>query len=104
VKLGKKKFFYIGLIFLAVVLIAYGLLRSKFGPFLPESIDKNLPNAVMFAAVGIMLWNRKILGDERKAAAARKLEEEEAEAARQAEAAGEEKGGEGGEIGTDAEG
>jgi hypothetical protein len=85
-KLGKR-FFYILLGALALILVAFGLLRAKYGPFLPPEVDKNLPDVVMFSAVGIMLWNRKILGDEKKAAAARKLEEEEAAAAKRAEAA-----------------
>jgi hypothetical protein len=80
-----KNFFFIVLIALAAILVAYGLLRNRFGPFLPAAIDKNLPDVIMFSAVGIMLWNRKILGDEKKAAAARKLEEEEAAAARKVE-------------------
>jgi phage tail protein X len=73
-----KKFFLIVLACLAAILVAFALLRMKFGPFLPKVIDDSLPDVVMFAAVGVLLWNRKILGDEKKADAARKLEEEKA--------------------------
>ena len=59
-----KRFFLIGLGVLAGVLLLYGLLRMKFGPFLPEAVDKNLPDVIIFAAVGVMLWNRQIRKDE----------------------------------------
>jgi hypothetical protein len=81
-----KKLFYILLGALAALLLAYGLLRMKIGPFLPAAIDKNLPDVVMFSAIGIMLWNRKILSDEKKAEAARLQAEREAEDARRVEA------------------
>jgi hypothetical protein len=81
--------FLITLIALAVVLVAYGILRSRFGPFLSVAFDKNFPNIVIISAVGIMLWNRKILKDEKKAAAAQKLEDEEAAAAKRIEDEGE---------------
>ena len=42
-----RRFFLICLGVLAFVLLAYGLLRMKFGAFLPPKIDENLPNAVM---------------------------------------------------------
>ena len=83
-----KNLFYVLLGVLVVVLIAFGLLRSKYGAFLPPAIDKNLPDVIMFSAVGIMLWNRKVLGDEKKAAAARKLQEEEAATAKRADVEG----------------
>jgi hypothetical protein len=87
-----KKIFLIGLGVLAGILLVYGLLRWKFGPFLPPTIDKNLPDFIMFCAVGVMLWNRKIRSDEDKAAAEKKRIELEAEAARQAEVEGEAEG------------
>jgi hypothetical protein len=99
-----KRLFYVLLGLLAAILIAFGLLRSKYGPFLPPAIDKNLPDVIMFSAVGIMLWNRKVLGDEKKAEAARKLEEEEAAAARRAETAEPDADEGGDESGTDAPG
>jgi hypothetical protein len=79
-----KRAFTISLIVLAVILVAFGLLRMKFGQFLPASIDKNLPDTVMFAAVGIMLWNKKLRNDEQKAEKERKRLEEEALAAKSA--------------------
>jgi hypothetical protein len=79
-----RRFFLISLSVMAGVLIIYGLLRWKFGAFLPAAVDKNLPDAIMFGAVAIMLVNRKQRSDETKAAAAaeaeRKRLEEEAEA------------------------
>jgi len=58
----------------------------KFGHFLPPFIDKNLPDFIMFCAVGVMLWNRKIRKDETKAAAEKKALEEEAAAAKSVDA------------------
>jgi hypothetical protein len=81
-----KKVFQIGLGVLAALLLLYGGLRWKFGSFLPAAIDKNLPDFIMFAAVGVMLWNRKLRSDEDKAEAARLKEEEETAAARQVDA------------------
>jgi hypothetical protein len=78
-----KKIFQIGLGSLAGILIVYGLLRWKFGAFLPPAVDKNLPDFVMFAAVAVMLWNRKIRSDEAKAEAERKRLEQEAAEARE---------------------
>jgi len=97
-----KNFFTIILGSLVVILLAFGLLRMKFGPFLPATIDKNLPDAVIVAAIGIMLWNRKILADEKKAEEARKKEEEEAEAAKRAEVVGTDEEEDRGESGNDA--
>lgn len=62
-----KKAFMITLIVLCVILIAYGISRMVWGPILPEAVDKNLPDALIIIAVGIMLWNRKIATDEKKA-------------------------------------
>jgi hypothetical protein len=81
-----RRFFQILLIVLAAILIIYGLLRYKFGAFLPAAVDKNLPDVIMFSAVGIMLWNRKQRNDEKKAEAERKRLEVEAAAARYVDA------------------
>lgn len=88
-----KKLFYIILASLAAILVAYGFLRMNIGPFLPKQIDEGLPDFIIFAAVGVMLWNRKILGDEKKAREAREAEEA-AAAAAAAEAAAETEDGE----------
>jgi hypothetical protein len=77
-----KNFFTILLGALVVILLAFGILRMKFGQFLPDVIDKNLPDAVIIAAIGIMLWNRQILNQEKKEAEARKKAEADAAAAR----------------------
>ncbi len=97
-----KNLFYIILGALALILAALGLFHAQLETILPQNlVEKNLPDFIMFAAVGVLLWNRKILGDEKKAAEARKREEEEAAQAKQAEVAEDESGGEGG---TDAPG
>jgi hypothetical protein len=77
-----KKFFTILLGALVVILLAFGILRMKLGAFLPAVIDKNLPDAIIVVAIGIMLWNRQILNQEKKEAEARKKAEEEAAAAK----------------------
>jgi hypothetical protein len=69
-----KKIFQIGLGVLAGILLLYGGLRWKFGAFLPPAVDKNLPDVIMMAAVGVMLWNRKLRKDEDKARAAAEAE------------------------------
>lgn len=81
-----RRFFQILLVCLAAVLIIYGFLRYKFGAFLPTAVDKNLPDVIMFAAVGIMLWNRKQRNEEKKAEIERKRMEEDAAAARNVDA------------------
>ena len=81
-----KKFFYIVLGSMALILIALGLLHSQLEQILPQKlIEKDLPDFIMIVAIGVLLWNRKILGDEKKAEAARKIEEEEAAAAKRVE-------------------
>jgi hypothetical protein len=101
-----KNLFYIILGALALILAALGLFHAQLERILPQNlVEKNLPDFIMFAAIGVLLWNRKILGDEKKAAEARKREEEEAARAKQAEVAEDGAGGEpGNEGGTDAPG
>jgi hypothetical protein len=70
-----KKHFTILLGSLVFILLLFGGLRWKFGQFLPDLIDKNLPDAVIIAAVGVMLWNRQILNQEKKEAEAKKAAE-----------------------------
>ena len=67
-----KKTFTIILIALAVILLCYGLARMAWGPILPEAMDKHLPDALIVIAIGIMLWNRQIANEEKKAAEAAK--------------------------------
>jgi len=61
-----KRFFLISVGALAGILVLYGVLRSIYGVFLPEAIDKNFPDAIIIAAVGAMIWNRRIISDEKK--------------------------------------
>jgi protein-S-isoprenylcysteine O-methyltransferase Ste14 len=94
-----KNLFYIVLGALALILIALGVFHSQLEQVFSQNlVEKNIPDFIMFAAIGVLLWNRKILGDEKKAAAARMKEEEEAAAAKVAEVADTEEG----ESGTDA--
>jgi hypothetical protein len=65
---------------LGVILIGYGVLQAIFGNILSESAGKNLSDIIIFAALGIFLWNRKLLKDEKMAAAERKKQEDEAAA------------------------
>jgi hypothetical protein len=65
----KPRHFSIALACLAAILVGYAILRGFLGPFLPKIIDENLPNAVIVAALGIFLYNRKLRADEAKAAA-----------------------------------
>ncbi len=81
-----KRFFLIAVAAILVVFVAYGILRMKFGPLLPTVIDKNLPDALIFICVGMMLWNRKLRSDEGKAAADKKRADDEAAAAKPVEA------------------
>ena len=80
-----RTFFLICLSGLAAILLIFGFVRMKIGPFLPPQIDQNLPNAVIIGAIGIMLWNRKLRTEAQKAEAERKRIEIEAAAARQVE-------------------
>ncbi len=96
-----RRFFTICLGILAFILLAYGLLRMKFGAFLPAKIDQNIPNAVMVGAIAILLWNRKLRGEAAKAEAERKRLEREA-AAEESEAASSAEGGSEGDSGDDA--
>jgi hypothetical protein len=83
-----KKHFTIMLGALAGLLLVFGVTRMIVrGPFLPELIDKNLPDAIIFAAIGILLWNRKLRSNDEKAERAKQeaLAAAEAEKAEKAE-------------------
>ena len=73
-----KRFFTICLGVLAFILLAYGLLRMKFGVFLPTKIDENIPNGVMVGAIAILLWNKKLRNEAEKAEAEQKRLKQEA--------------------------
>jgi len=64
-----RRFFYIVLASLALILVAYYAIRWKIGQFAPDFIDKNFFNGVILAALGMSLWNRKIWSDDKRAAA-----------------------------------
>ncbi len=81
-KAPSKRFFQITLIVLAAILILSGIFHKSYETLLPPAVVKNFPDVIMFAAVGILLWNRKQRNDEKKAEAERKRLEEEAAAAR----------------------
>ena len=89
-----RTFFLVCLIGLAAILLIFGFVRMKIGPFLPPQIDQNLPNAVIIGAVGILLWNRKLRTEAQKAEEERKRIELEAAAARQVQEEGEDGRGE----------
>ncbi|MDR2739174.1 MAG: hypothetical protein LBB68_05015 [Treponema sp.] len=62
-------------------LIVYAFLRQFTGITVDEALEKFILDGVIFAALGLFIYNRKLVSDEKKA-----KEREEAEAA------GEEKG------------
>jgi cytoskeletal protein RodZ len=81
-----KKLFTIALVALAGILILVGVLSMIDRALIPAVIVKDLSNGVVIAAIGIMIWNRKVVGDEKKAAAERKRQEDEAAAAKSVDA------------------
>ncbi len=64
-----RKFFFIVLASLALILVAFYAVRWKIGQFAPDFIDKNLFNGVILVALGMSLWNRRIWSEEKRAAA-----------------------------------
>ena len=85
-KKPSKRFFQITLIVLAGILILSGIFHKSYETLLPAAVVKNFPDVIMFAAVGILLWNRKQRNDEKKAEAERKRLEAEEAAARAVDA------------------
>jgi heme/copper-type cytochrome/quinol oxidase subunit 1 len=71
------------LVALGVFIIAYSLFRQFTGIGFDERFEKRMFDIVMFAALGIFMYNRKLASDEKKERDA----EERAKAAKQAEAA-----------------
>jgi hypothetical protein len=65
-------------------LIIYALLREFTGIRVNEELEKFILDGVIFAALGLFIYNRKLASDEKKA--------REAEEREKAETAGEEKG------------
>jgi hypothetical protein len=65
-------------------LIVYAFLRQFIGIMVDEELEKFILDGVIFAALGLFIYNRKLASDEKKAQEAKKREE--------AKAVGEEKG------------
>ncbi|MDR1597226.1 MAG: hypothetical protein LBR99_05930 [Treponema sp.] len=65
-------------------LIVYALLRHFTGIQVDEEVEKFILDGVIFAALGLFIYNRKLASDEKKAREAKEREE--------AETAGEAKG------------
>jgi hypothetical protein len=62
---------------LGVLIIVYSLIRQLTGFSVGENIEKQVMDGIVFIALALFLYNRKLRGDEQKARAA-------AEAAKQA--------------------
>ena len=63
---------------LGVFLIVFSLIRQFTGLRLGETFEKNLFDTVLFAALGLFLYNRKLASDERKEREAKERAEREA--------------------------
>jgi uncharacterized membrane protein len=75
---------------LGIFIIAYSLFRMLTGIGFGEGFEKTMFDIIIFTALGIFVYNRKIASDEKKEREA----EERAKAAKQAEAAEDEEAGE----------
>lgn len=63
---------------LGVFMILYTLVRHFTGFTFGEGTEKTIFDGIFIAAIALFAWNRKMLSDERKAAAARAEEEKRA--------------------------
>jgi membrane-bound ClpP family serine protease len=63
---------------LGVFLIVYSLIRQFTGLRLSETFEKNLFDTVLFVALGLFLYNRKLSSDEKKEREAKERAEREA--------------------------
>jgi uncharacterized membrane protein len=66
---------------LGIFIVAYSLFRMLTGIGFGEGVEKTMFDIIIFAALGIFVYNRKIASDEKKEREA----EERAKAAKQAE-------------------
>jgi hypothetical protein len=66
---------------LGIFLIVYSLIRYFTGLHLSEAIEKNLFDTIVFIALGLFLYNRKLASDEKKAREAKERAELEAQVA-----------------------
>ena len=62
-----RKMLLIIVAILGFILIAYGVLQYLTGFTLGESGDKYVSNIIIFSALGIFLYHRKLLKDEKLA-------------------------------------
>jgi putative Mn2+ efflux pump MntP len=63
---------------LGAFLILYTLLRQFTGFHLSETFEKNLFDVIIFIALGLFLYNRKLASDEKKEREAKERAEQEA--------------------------
>jgi uncharacterized membrane protein SirB2 len=66
---------------LGVLLIVYTLIRQFTGFHFSETFEKNFFDVIIFAALGMFLYNRKLASDEKKEREAKERAEQEAQAA-----------------------
>ena len=77
-KVTRKMLLWI-IVALGVLIIAYGLIRQFTGFGLSEDMEKYFMDGVIIAALGLFMYNRKMLRDERMAREAALRAEEEPE-------------------------
>jgi hypothetical protein len=65
------------LIALGVILIAYSMARRFTGFTIGEENERFLINGIVFAALGVFIYNRKLMADEKKERAAKEKAEAE---------------------------
>jgi undecaprenyl pyrophosphate phosphatase UppP len=66
---------------LGVFIIVYTLIRQFTGFHLSETFEKQLFDTIVFVALGLFLYNRKLASDEKKEREAKERAEQEAQAA-----------------------
>jgi len=70
-----RRMLLIAITVLGVLLISYGALRHFTDFTLGEKADKYVSDVIIFSALGLFLYNRKMIKDERAARAAKEEEE-----------------------------
>jgi hypothetical protein len=74
----KPKHLTIAVLVLGFILIAFAVIQSVFKIKLDPKVQNDIPTVIMFAALGLMLWNRKLRKEEAEARAAEEKAEKEA--------------------------
>ena len=69
-----RKMLLIIIAVLGVLLIAYGLIRQFTAIEIDESTDKYVTNIIIFIALGLFVYNRKIASDEKRSREAEEAE------------------------------